>query len=229
MSRPSFAKNGNKLNQNGFTVTELVIAVSLLAALIVLVFGFMVNGIVEYTTATNRANLLNSARNGLEVITNDVRLSANADENNRWFDENGPDGEEFGWESNESTLVLANVAEDNSKNILFADAAEYIPHKNNVIYFLRDGTLYKRVLAAPVEGNSAITTCPAADASTECPADRILLENVQDFTIQYLNETDEETEPTNARSVRMTAALHKEAFGRPVDVTYTTRMVFRND
>lgn len=216
-------------NQSGFTVTEIVITVGMLAALIVLVFGFMVNGLVEYTTTTNRANLLNSARNGLEVITNDVRLSANADENNRWPDDYGPGGEDFGWTSNEETLVLANVAEDADHMILFADPAQYIPHKNNVIYFLRNGSLYKRVLAAPVEENSATTTCPSDNTSETCPADKVLLENVQDFTIQYLNEEDVETEPTNARSVRITAHLQKSTFGRPVDVTYTTRMVFRND
>ncbi len=218
-----------KPGESGFTVTEMVITVSLLAALILLVFGFMVNGLVEYTTATNRANLLNSARNGLEVITNDVRLSANADENNRWPDEYGPGGDDFGWFSDEDTLVLANVAEDADHNILFADPAEYIPHKNNVIYFMHNDLLYKRVLAAPVEGNNAVATCPAANATAECPADKVLLENVQSFSIQYLNEKDEETEPTNARSVRITAALQKTAFGRPVDVSYTTRMVFRND
>lgn len=224
MSRPA-----QKIDQNGFTITEIVITVGMLAALIVLVFGFMVNGLVEYTTATNRANLLNSARNGLEVITNDVRLSANADENNRWPDDNGPDGEDFGWESHENTLVLANVAEDDEHNILFADPAQYIPHKNNVIYFLQNGSLYKRVLAAPVTDNSATNTCPSSGASAECPADKVLLENVQDFSIQYLNEEDIETEPTDARSVRITAHLQKDTFGRPVDVTYTTRMVFRND
>jgi hypothetical protein len=161
-------------------------------------------------------------------MTNDVRLSANADENNRWPDDYAPNNS-FGWSSDENTLVLASVAEDADNTILFADVAEYIPHKNNIIYFVSNGNLYKRVLAAPVDENAAISTCPAAQSSPACPADRVLLENIVNFDIQYLDDQDVETEPTNARSVRLTAQLQKSAFSRPVDVTYTTRMVFRND
>ncbi len=217
-----------KNQQSGFTVTELVITLGIAAVLILLVFNFMVNGLIQYTVNTNRANLLNSARNGLEIITNDIRLSANADEQNRWPDAHTPNGD-FGWESDDDTLVLAAVAEDENRSILFADHAEYISYKNNIVYFVEGDKLYKRTIAAPIDDNTAVTTCPSSNSSPSCPADRLLLEYIQDFHIQYLDHQDQETVPTDARSVKITAHLRKTDFDRPVDVTYTTRMVFRND
>ena len=216
-----------KLSRTGFTILEVLITMTVLSILMLVVFNFMVNGLVQYTTDTNRANLLNSARVGFEVITNDIRLSANADENNRWPDPNAPGGE-FGWTSNNNTLVLAAVVEDADGTILFADEAEYISHKNNIVYFVHNGTLYKRIIADPVAGNIAQTTCPATSSST-CPADRTILENVESFTVQYLDDQDQEVNPSSARSIRLTALLSKTDFGRDVKAGYTTRMVFRND
>jgi hypothetical protein len=124
---------------------------------------------------------------------------------------------------------LATAAEDNNRNILFDDPAEYISHKNNVIYFLSNDSLYKRVLAAPVAGNSEETTCPEAQASPSCPADKVMLRNISSFDVKYLDGADNEVAPSSARSVEVTIGRYTEEYSRPVSVSYTTRMVFRND
>lgn len=217
-----------RLGQHGFTVTELAIGISVAAILMTLIFGFMTNSLVQYSNDTNRANLLNSAQTGFEIITNDIRLSANADINNRWPDANGPSGD-FSWTSDNDTLVLATATEDTNGNIVFADQANYISQKNNVIYFLQNGTLYRRVLAAPVANNDAKTTCPSSLSSTSCPADKAILENVQDFAIKYIDEQGTEVTPADARAIELYAKLEKKTFSEPVTVDYTTRMVFRND
>lgn len=215
-------------NSKGFTVVELAIAISVTGILLALIFGFMTNSLQQYSNDTNRANLLNSAQTGFEVITNDIRLSANADEKNRWPDAHAPSGD-FSWESDSDTLVLATAVEDNNGNIIFADPANYISQKNNVIYFLQNDTLYKRVIAAPDANNSQKTTCPSAQASTSCPADKVILQNVKEFQIKYIDEKNSEVAPTEARSVELYAKLEKKAFAEPVTVDYRTRMVFRND
>jgi hypothetical protein len=161
-------------------------------------------------------------------VVNDVRLSAFAEESNRWPDDNAPGGE-FGWQSDSNTLVLATAAEDSDRNVLFDDSAEYISHKNNIIYFLSNDSLYKRVIAAPVTGNSEVTTCPEAQATASCPADKVMLRNISSFSVKYLDGNNAEVIPTNARSVEVTIGRYTEEYSRPVSVSYTTRMVFRND
>ena len=215
-------------NQQGFTVVELAISISVTGILLALIFGFMTSSLQQYSNDTNRANLLNSAQAGFERITNDIRLSANADTNNRWPDTYAP-VDTFGWSTDADTLVLATATEDTSGNIIFADPANYVSQKNNVIYFLQDGTLYRRVLAASVANNAAKTSCPAANATATCKADRIILENVKEFQVKYFDEQNVEVAPDDARAIQLYAKLEKKAFSEPVSVDYTTRMVFRND
>jgi prepilin-type N-terminal cleavage/methylation domain-containing protein len=223
MSHPS-----QHFNQRGFTVVELAISISVTGILLALIFGFMTSSLQQYSNDTNRANLINSAQAGFERITNDIRLSASADTNNRWPDTYAPVNT-FGWTTDSDTLVLATAAEDTAGNIIFADPANYISQKNNVIYFLQNGTLYRRVIAASVANNSAKTTCPAANATATCKADRKILDNVKTFTIKYYDEQNVEVAPDDARAIELYAKLEKKAFSEPVSVDYKTRMVFRND
>jgi len=216
-----------RLDQKGFTVVELAISISVTAILMAVIFGFMTNSLIQYTNDSNRANLINSAQTGFEKITNDIRLSASADDNNRWPDAHAPSGD-FSWTSDNDTLVLATAVEDTSGNIVFADPANYISQKNNVIYFLQNGNLYRRVVAAPGT-NSAKTTCPTGFVTASCPADKLILENIKDFRVKYIDEQNAEVAPTDARAIELYAKLEKKTYSEPVTVDYTTRMVFRND
>lgn len=218
----------SRLTTKGFTVVELAVTIVVMGVLIAVVFGFMTSNLVQYSNDTNRANLLNSAQTGFEIMTNDIRLSANADAANSLSDANAPSGP-YSWTSDSDTLVLATAAEDGNKNIIFADPANYISLKNNVVYFLQNGTLYRRVISAGGTGNSAKTTCPANQASSSCPADKAILSNVKEFRVRYIDEQNNEVIPDDARAIELYAKLEKKTFSEPVTVDYTTRMVFRND
>jgi type II secretory pathway pseudopilin PulG len=219
-------------NTAGFTLVEVTVALTMAGLLIAIVLGFMVNSLTQYSIAGARAELLNEAQIALDIAANDIRLSANADANNRWDDANAPGApsNELSWESDDDTLVLATAAENSSGDILFSDAANYISHKNNSIYFITDGKLYKRVLAAPnVTGNVAVTTCPAAVADNSCPADKLLLQNVELFSVKYFNEQNQEVAPDEARSIELHVKLKVIRYPESVLAEYKTRMVFRND
>lgn len=215
----------------GFTLVEVIIALSVTSLLIFLIINFMTNSIVEYARAGARSELLNEAQVALDIISNDTRLSANADQNNRITDAYAPGApaDEFSWSSDTDTLILATAVEDSNGDIVFADPALYISEKNNNVYYLDGGKLYKRTLAADVTDNDAKTTCPPAQATPTCPADKELLKNVSQLTIKYFNDKNEEVVPTNARSIEMYVKLEKTEYGQPVSADYTTRMVFRND
>src|SRR5690606_12152635 len=101
--------------------------------------------------------------------------------------------------------------------------------KNNIIYYVQDGTLYKRMLAADVPDNAIVTSCPPDEATGSCPADRLSVKDVDALTFRYFNANDEEVEPSLARSVEATLSLRTRQYGRDVHVTYSTRTVFRNE
>lgn len=217
-----------QLQQNGYTLIEVTIALVVTGVLIFSILNFTTNTLVQYSETEARSGLLSEAQTALDIANNDIRLSASADETNRWEDDNAP-GDVYGWESNGNTLVLATAVEDDDGEILFADPSEYISEKNNVVYFVENGSLYKRVIAAPVSGNSATTTCPQSDASPGCPADRKLLDDVNSFSVDYLDDAGDEVAPTSARSIELSVELYTERFSKPISVSYETGMVFRND
>lgn len=218
------------LDAAGFSLVELLVALVVTGLLVGVLMNFMLSSLVQSTTQTARATLLNEAQAALNLADNDIQSSASADQNNRWQDANAPDPtNQLSWQSNSSTLILATAAQDKSGNIIFADPLKYITQKNNNIYFVKNNTLYKRILAAPVTGNGAVTTCPAAAVTSSCPADKTLVHNVSFFGVRYLNATNQEVAPTDARSIELTLNLSTSQYGRNVTANYTTRMVFRND
>lgn len=216
-------------NQSGFTLVELIISMVVLTVVSAAVVSFTVSKTIQTARDSTRADLLNDAQIGLDRMANDIRLSSKADNTNRWADVNGPiSGNSYSWQSSSNTLVLASSAQDSNGNILFDDKADYITTKNNFIYFLQNGTLYKRTLAAPATGNSAVTSCPSANASASCPADKTILTNVSSLTILYYDTLNQQVDPASARSIQLNVQLKETTFGQPITANYSTRMVFRN-
>ena len=219
------------LGENGFTLVEALISLIVTTAVVLILTNFMIGGVQQSSIALSRDNMTKETEQSLDLMTNDIRVSANADQNNRWPDANSPggSGNQFGWQSNSTTLILATAAKDKSGNIIFSDPANYITEKNNIVYFVQNGTLYKRVIANPVSGNAAVTTCPSSDASSSCPADKELLHNITAFNITYMNGQNQSVSPTDARAIQVHVTVTKDVFKQPVSADYTTRMVFRND
>lgn len=218
--------------QDGFTLVEMLVATAVTSLMIVLIMTFLVNTLATNATDTARADLLREAQLALDAMNKDIRLSANADSINRWEDSNSPNAEAtngFGWSSDSDTLVLATAATDTNKSVLFSDATHYITFKDNIIYYLQDGSLYKRMLAGDVANNAAQTTCPEALAHPGCLADRKLVNNVQSFTIRYLNGNGEEVDPDQARLIEAILNLSATKYGREISASYKTKMVFRNE
>lgn len=219
-----------KKSQDGFTLAEVMVALVVASIVIGVLMNFAVNNIVNFALAQARSDSIGQTQNALDIVSNDIRLSASADEQNRWPDTFAPQApsNEFSWHSNSDTLVLATVAEDEDRTILFADPAHYISHKNNSIYFVQDGTLFKRVLAAPEADNRARTSCPRTESDESCPADRALVDGVTVFTVRYYDAENNQVAPANARSVEIELTVATRKYGRDVSITRTIRTVFRN-
>lgn len=220
-----------RIDQSGFTIVEALVGITMTVLLLMIIMNFMANYFRQHAINTARSDLLVNSQRALDMIGQDIRLSASADQNNRWQDPHAPNApaNQLSWQSNANTLVLATAAEDQGGNIIFADQAQYISEKNNNIFFVQNRTLYKRTLAAPVAGNKARTSCPGGAATPSCPGDRILAKNVASFTVTYLSGTEQVVQPTDARAIELRLELATEQYGKDVSVGYTTRMVFRND
>lgn len=219
-------------DSDGYTLLELIVAITISSMLLVGIMTFLVNSLVGNSVRSARADLLREAQLALDVMVKDIRLSANVDDNNRWEDDNSPNADTLdglGWVSDEDTLVLATAVEDTSGNVIFQDATHYITEKNNLVYFVQDGILYKRTLAADVPDNRSTTSCPESLATASCPADRLSVKDVESLQFRYYDAENNEVAPSVARSVEVTLALHAVKYGRDVNVTYSTRSVFRNE
>lgn len=219
----------SKLGQAGFTLPELIVTMTLMTILSLLLANFVITWLAASTLAQARTELLTNAENALDTITEDIRLSGSADQKNRWPDSNGPSGNQFGWQSNSSTLVLAKAAVDSSNTIIFSDAAKYITQKDNEIYYVSGGTLYRRTLASSDVNDAATTTCPPAAATSSCPADKTVATNVKSFAVTYYDADLAVVSPDNARAVQLSITMSKKVNGKAVSASYNTRMVFRNE
>lgn len=217
-----------KLNTNGISLVELTLTLSIVSIMSIVVMNFMVNWVQQYAISETRAALLADAQNAIDQMGDAIRLSSAADQNNRWPDANAPENQ-FGWESDASTLILATAVEDQNGAIVFSDPSNYTSEKNNYIYYIQDATLYRRTIASPVENNKIVTSCPVAEASPECPSDRKLAENVASFSVKYFNGENQEVAPSDARSIELSLILQKNQFSQLIQSVYKTRMVFRND
>ena len=216
-------------SQRGFTLVELLVVMVIMSILSLLLANFIITWLQQSSLAQKRADLLTTAETTLDTINNDIRLSGNADQNNRWADANGPGGNQLGWASDSDTIVLAKAAVDSGNNIIFSDPAKYISQKDNVIYYLSGTSLYRRVLASTDADDAVVTTCPPASATSDCPADRLVAKGISSFAVSYYDADDNVVTPANARAVQLAITMSDKQNGKTIRASYTTRMVFRNE
>lgn len=216
-------------SERGFTLTEMLITMILISILSLSIANFIADWLQTANLAQVRSTLLSNAQDALDNVSDDIRLSGAADRTNRWPDPNGPGSNQFGWSSNGSTLVLGRIATTSSNDVIYSDAAKYVSQKDNVIYYVSNKKLYQRIIAADDPNTSAVTTCPPESATSSCPADRKIAQDVTNFSISYYNADDQVVAPDESRSVKLSITLTETQGGQHVSATYTTRMVFRNE
>lgn len=216
------------LNQRGFTLLELLVIIMIVGILSLTVANFIIGWLQTSSLAQARASLLTNAQAALDNVSDDIRLSGGADGNNRWPDTYAP-GNEYGWQSNGSTLVLARVATSSTKDVIYSDPVQYVTEKDNVVYYVSGKKLYQRIIAAGNPSTAAITSCPPVSATPSCPADKKIAEDVTAFSITYYNADDQVVPADEARAVQLGITISQQKGGEQVEATYTTRMVFRNE
>jgi prepilin-type N-terminal cleavage/methylation domain-containing protein len=217
----------NRINQNGFTITELLIAVSvasIASVLIISAFVFMYGSLLKEQT---RSQMVLESQVFLKRMVDDIRVANQMLTTNSLPDAYDPVG---GWLTSDpaNILVLTQPATNASKDFIYNSTTGY-PYQNEIIYFGSGATMYRRTLAnGSATGNSHITTCPSGTSG--CQGDIKLLDNLQNMLFVFYDANDAVTiVPENARSVELSVNLTDKVYGENITVTNKTRVTLRNE
>ncbi len=213
---------------DGMTIVELMIAVSLAAIISILMITVSVNFYGNTIRSQVAAEMAVDAHFTLRSIVEDTRLARSINATNILADASKPPP---GWSTSsaDSTLIIGSPATDADKNVIY-NSSTGDPYINEVIYYLENGILKKRTIKnSAAVNNAAKTTCPAATATGACPKDPELTRNVTGFSFTMLDINNAQTtNPSLARSIRVTLTLQKNTFGEPVTISNSLTTKLRN-
>lgn len=174
------------------------------------------------------AEMTTDSQNLLRASVEELRYGAGVRITNTITDPNAPSG---GWNtSNEAFVIIIAVPAINSTDNYIIDTETGAPYNNELVYFKDGNVLYKRTLAHPeATGNTLVTSCPEASATSTCPADRELARYVDDmiFTL-YDQDNNTTSDPLLARSVKIALSMSRETFGSPLELENNIQVTLRN-
>ncbi|MCA9333015.1 hypothetical protein KDA00_04030 [Candidatus Saccharibacteria bacterium] len=193
----------------------------------------------QYGQLTQQGALLNlqvEAQNIVFSMQDDVYFadSFNTTKNSNLTDAYQPSG---GWtyNSNPKTLIISTAAlttnpRSENRDFVYINTEGCDPSViednsilyNNVIYFTSGTSLYKRILSAP----SSMTTCgasykkqtcPQGQSSSSCPADILVTDKLDSFSITYYDTGNNViTDPALAEKVKVDLVLKDKAFAEDI-------------
>lgn len=218
----------NRTRQRGFTIVELSIAIAVAGVLAVVIFEATFDYYADVSRSQTSTDMALVSQNILNQMTGDVRLADAISNTNSIPDPNAPSG---GWQTSNpsNVIIIESPALDSSHNIIY-DPDTGFPYRNEFIYFVNGGTMYKRVLANPsAPGNTAVTTCPADKSSPSCPPDILFSDHVSNLSFTFYDSSDNTTaDATQARSVLLEVDLGQDVYGRNVALNNQARITLRN-
>jgi prepilin-type N-terminal cleavage/methylation domain-containing protein len=219
----------------GMTMIELLMAATVIGILALVVSTFYSNRLIESSREFSKTILQANTKQAVETMERDLKFAQYIEANNRWPDNNAPSapGNLYSWQSTTSTpatLVIAVPSRDASGNIIYFDALHNTVQTDDIVYYIdSQKILYRRTIANPVAGNKAVTTCPPALATSTCPADAKVVEDVASLQVVYYDGTNNSTlTPANAGSLAITLQQSRTKFKQTYTSSLTSRVTMRN-
>jgi prepilin-type N-terminal cleavage/methylation domain-containing protein len=214
--------------QQGFTLVELTVVVSVTAIVAVVFLGVVTNYFVVITRNNELTDLTVNSQNLLRTTVENIRYGNGVEQTNTLSDPNAPSG---GWNTSNTNfvIVIPVPAEDSSKSYII-DPGTGSPYMNELVYYKSGSTLLQRTLANPsATGNTLTTSCPANLVTSTCPADKTLATYVSTMTfVLYDQNAAQTTTTTAARSINIILTMQRNAPISPLSVTSNIRVTLRN-
>lgn len=222
-------------HQSGFSLLELLIAISITTILLLIASNFVITGTLNANAEYNRTVIQSNTKSAVENVARTIRSAKSVEATNSQPDPNPPiTANPYSWTAaagNNATLILAVPARDASNNLLYADGLHSNIYTNDIIFYLDATThrLYKRTIANSAAGNAAKTTCPPASASASCPPDTIIVEDIAGLSTSYFDNTNISVAvPSGTEAVGYSVTETKKIGSRSYTSTYTTVAALRN-
>lgn len=193
-------------NSSGFTLPEILVVTIVTGILLSLLFGPLDDLYTANNSGLKSITQISDLKTALNIIRKDVSMSVDFRTANDNTDAFGPDNnyvtsDAWSWQGTGTptptsrVLITRNYAttglvSDDTRMLILSSVDCSTPLTNNLIYFVNDGTLYRRSLknsSAPCSGSIAQkTTCASGSSGYGCEGtDTKLLTNVTSFSIDY--------------------------------------------
>jgi prepilin-type N-terminal cleavage/methylation domain-containing protein len=215
-------------SQSGFTLVELMVAVSVMAVIGVALIAIVSHYFVVITRAYELSSMTINSQNLLRSTVENIRFGDGVQQTNQINDPNAPSG---GWNTSETNFVIVlEVPALNASGNYIIDSDTGSPYMNELVYYKSGSTLLERKLANPgASGDTLLTTCPSNLANPGCPADTQLAQYVSSmvFTL-YDQNGNTTTSPDQARSINITLTMQRDVPGAPLTLTNSLRVTLRN-
>lgn len=252
MRRMSITKSHISNVSYGFTLAELIIVMTVSGILATMLFGPLNDLYYDNTKSLKSVIQVADTRGALRSIERRIMLSH--DFTNTLTDHTGTTWNWTGTTVGGSTyrvLITSNYATDpdessdptGSRNLLYA-CSDPTPLLNYSIYFVSNGTLYRRTMqstTAPCAGTiGQKQTCPMVNGTTCQAADAVILKNVTNFTVNYYSDAHnttpldnlgtqqtqytDPTTPANARTVVISVTARSGTGGADTTTSSSLRI-----
>lgn len=230
-----------KSSQSGFTLIEVLVISPVLIFTIVITLSYLFNLYGQLTQQASQLNLQSDAQTILFSIQDDLTYARefSTAKYPSLSDAYAPSG---GWTSQNTNparviiLVPATTASHRSpdRQTVYLNEVGCTPDVDletmqsnslafhNIIYFVNGSNLYKRTLS-PSTGTAMCGTpylrqsCPAANATSTCPADKLISSQVNAFTATYYDSANNIiSSPSAAQRVRLNIQLKDRAYAEDI-------------
>jgi hypothetical protein len=234
-----------KKTSAGYTIVELVVVVPSMIIILAVITALMVTLYTDLLKKNGELDLQISAQSALFTIRDDpyfaIRFAGtNQDDTTDTY---APSG---GWNAITNNAFIVYEAsfnanrETTTRQLIYKkdqpnacnspDITENQFSLNTLIYFNNGGKLYRRVLIPNQTTNCATTfrlqTCPSNHASSTCPKDVLVADNVQSFSINYYDQDGNQLSSSalqanpdmfiQAKRADMTLTLQKNVNAQPI-------------
>lgn len=193
-------------NSGGFTIPEILVVTIVTGTLLSLLFGPLDSLYTANNSGLKSITQISDLKTALNIMRKDVSMAVDFRSANDNTDPFGPDNnylttDTWSWQGDSPVTDTSRVlitrnyattaaADDANRMLVLSSIDCSTPLTNNIIYFVKDGTLYRRTIknsSIPCSGSIVQKmTCAVGSSGSGCEAtDAKLLNNVTRFAIDY--------------------------------------------